>query len=93
MAGRLRVELERRSYRALFYLNSLPRAVPFVVMAGLLVAALVTTGVLSFVLLVVVAFLIGWLSAVSWPLVSPGGRVIRVGCALLVLGYAISRLT
>jgi ABC-type multidrug transport system permease subunit len=93
VASPLRAALEQRSYRLLLHLNSLPRSVPFVVMAGLLIAGLVTQGVAAFLLLLLVAVIIGWLSAVSWPLVSPGGRLIRVACALLVLGYAFSQLT
>lgn len=92
MPGPLRAALEKHSYRMLLYFNSLPRAVPFAVVGGLLIAGLVTSGVLSFVALLLVGLFLGWLALLSWPLVSPGGRLLRVACTLVVLAAAVERL-
>jgi hypothetical protein len=53
-------------------LSGLPRAVPFLVVAGLLVSGLLVQGVVGGLLLLVLALLLGTLLALSWPVLHPG---------------------
>lgn len=71
-------------------LNRLPRFVPFLVVAALLVSGLVVKGVLGAVLLLVLATLLGSLLALSWPALQPGPRLLRVAVVGLVAVRAVS---
>jgi uncharacterized protein DUF6703 len=89
-----RRSLERSSARALLYLHQLPRWLPPVVLAALLLAGLTVPGPAGAVALVLVAAFLGWLAALSWPRLSPSGRLLRVlaVCGLLVLAvYQVLR--
>jgi hypothetical protein len=86
-AGRRAVE--RRSAALLVYLHQLPRWVPPVVLAVLLIAGLTVHGVLGGIALVAVALVLVWLAVVSWPSLSPAGRVVRVAVIALVIAAAV----
>lgn len=77
-----RQALERRSAAALAYLGSLPRWLPATGMALLLVTGLALPGLAGAVVLTVVVAVLGWLVLLSWPVLRPPARVLRV----LVLG-------
>lgn len=87
-ASPLRARLERRSATLLVFLHRLPRWVPFVLMLGLLAAALVVKGVIGGLLLVLLAVLLVWLAFVSWPTLGKADRVFRVFAVLVVLAGA-----
>ncbi len=89
---RFREHVEQRSVVMLTYLNSLPRAAPFTLMLALLFAGLLTTGVLAFAALSLVAAFLGWLLYVGWPLMSSAARVLRLGSTLLVGAVAVNQL-
>jgi len=89
---RFRDNIERRSVVMLTYLNGLPRAVPFTLMFGLLLAGLLTSGVLAFVALILVAAFLGWLLFIGWPLMSGPARVLRLASTLLVAAVAVNQL-
>lgn len=78
-----RSAVEQRSAVALVYLRSLPRWVVAVVAAALVAGGLFTHGLLSAVLLLVIAAIVGWLCFLSWPAAAPPARVAR--CVILVL--------
>jgi hypothetical protein len=73
-------------------LSGLPRAVPFLLIAVLLVAGLLLQGVAGAVLLLLLALLLGSLLALSWPALQPGPRVLRVAVVAVVAVRALSFL-
>jgi hypothetical protein len=86
-AGRRAVE--RRSAALLVYLHQLPRWVPPVVLAALLITGLTVHGIGGGIALVAVALVLVWLAVVSWPSLSPTGRVIRTAAIALVIAAAV----
>ena len=79
-----RRSFERRIGPLVVLLSGLPRAVPFLVVAVLLVVGLLVQGVVGGVLLLVLAALLATLVALSWPLLQPGPRLLRVAVVALV---------
>lgn len=88
-ASPIRSKLERRSATLLVFLHRLPRWVPFVLMLGLLVAALLLKGVLAAVFLVLLCVVLAWLAFVSWPMLRAADRVFRVATIVAVLCGAV----
>ena len=92
--GSARVGLERRSYPALVALTRVPRWLIVVLMAVCLFLGLIQTGDLAWlgaILLGIVAVFLGWLLALSWPVLGPGSRLIRLVTVLAVLGIAVMK--
>jgi hypothetical protein len=83
--------IERRSAALLVYLHQLPRWLPAVVLAVLLITGLAVHGIGGAIALIGVALVLGWLAVVSWPQLSPSGRVIRVLVVALVAGVAVAQ--
>jgi hypothetical protein len=79
---------ERRSARPLLYLHQLPRWVPPVVLAVLLVVGLAVKGPGGAAALCAVAAILGWLAALSWPRLSAGGRAGRLLTVLILIAVA-----
>jgi O-antigen ligase len=79
---------EQRSAVVLLYLRGLPRWLPPVVLAALLVAGLAVRGWGGAVALCLVAGFLSWLAFLSWPRVAAGGRLARVAAVALVLAVA-----
>jgi len=88
--GRLR--FEQASYPMLRRLHSWPRWIIVVLPAILLVGGLVLTGPLAWVggiaLLIVWAF-VAWLTALSWPALSPASKLFRLVVVLALLGVVV----
>ena len=87
-----RASLERRSFPMLLTLQRAPKWLVVVVMASCLFLGLIQSGGLCWlggILLVVVAVFLGWLLALSWPLLTFGSRVLRVVVVAAVLGIAV----
>lgn len=80
---------ERYSARPLMYLHQLPRWVPPVVLAILLVVGLAVKGPGAALALCAVAAVLGWLAAVSWPRLTPGGRAGRLLVVAVLLAAAV----
>ena len=57
-------------------------------LAALLIAGLAVPGWIGAVALVLVAAFLGWLAAVSWPRLTPSGRLLRVAAIAGVLVIA-----
>lgn len=74
-------------------LNLMPKWFVPVLLAAFLIGGLVIPSRLSGLLLLVVAAFLAWLVAISWPLVSPRGRLLRVAVVALVLVVTIFRFT
>lgn len=78
----------------LLFIHSLPRWVFPVFTALLLLGGLfVANGVIGGVLLLLLAVVLGWLVALSWSLLTPTARVMRVLVLGVTIGYAIGRFT
>jgi O-antigen ligase len=83
-----RQAVEQRSAVALLYLRGLPRWLPPLALAALLVAGLVVRGWGGAVALCLVAAFLAWLAFLSWPRVAVSGRLGRVGAVAIMLALA-----
>jgi hypothetical protein len=70
----------------------LPKAVPFLVVAALLVAGLLIEGAAGGVVLLVLVVLLGSLLYLSWPALESGPRMLRLAVVLLVAVRALAFL-
>jgi hypothetical protein len=77
----------------LIRMNVMPKWFVPLVLAAFLIGGLVIPSRLSGLLLLVVAAFLGWLVAISWPLVKPRGRLLRVAVVALVVVVAVFRFT
>ena len=88
-----RRSLEHTSARPLLLLHQLPVWLVPVVLTALLVTGLAVPGWPGAAALVLVAAFLGWLAAVSWPRLAPGGRLLRVAAVACVLAVAVIQAT
>jgi len=88
-ASGTRRSLERYSARLLLYLHQLPRWLPPLVLAALLVAGLTLTGWAGAAPLAAVALVLGWLAALSWPALDSKGRLLRLAGVACLLALAV----
>jgi hypothetical protein len=88
-ASDARRSLEHSSARPLLLLHQLPVWLIPVMLTALLVTGLAVPGWTGAVALVLVAAFLGWLAAVSWPRLAPGGRLLRVAAVACVLAVAV----
>jgi hypothetical protein len=72
--------------------GQLPRWVPFLVVAVLLVVGLLAQGVVGAVLLLLLAVLLASLLVLSWPALQPQARLLRVAVVALVAIRAVTFL-
>lgn len=79
---------EQRSAVVLLYLRGLPRWLPPVLLALLLVAGLAVRGWGGALALCLLAAFLGWLAFLSWPRMAAGGRLARVAAVALLLALA-----
>jgi hypothetical protein len=87
-ASDARRSLERSSARPLVLLHQLPVWVVPLLLAALLIAGLTVPGWIGAAALVLVVAFLGWLAAVSWPRLTPAGRLLRVAAIVCVLAVA-----
>jgi hypothetical protein len=92
-ASPFRHAVERRSATVLVFLSKLPRALPGLLVAGLVVLALLAPAGVSAAALFAVAALLVWLVYLSWPSVPATGRLVRVVVIAVVVAYAVARAT
>jgi O-antigen ligase len=93
-ASPTRQAAERRSARPLLYLHQLPRWVPPVVLAVLLIVGLAVKGPGGAIALCALAVLLGWLATLSWPRLTTSGRAGRLlvlAVLLAIAGYQAAR--
>jgi hypothetical protein len=93
-ASPTRQAAERRSAKPLLYLYQLPTWVPPLLLVVFLIAGLAVRGPAGAVALCVVAAVLAWLAALSWPRLSSGGRfgrIVAVAAVLAIAGYQASR--
>jgi hypothetical protein len=90
-ASPARRRFEEFSYPIVEWLNRLPKFVVIVAPGLLLFLGLIQTGTwawLGGVLLLIVAALLGWLTALSWPVIAVRSRIVRIVVILVVVGFA-----
>jgi hypothetical protein len=90
-ASPARRRFEEISYPIVQWLNGLPRFVIIVAPGLLLFLCLIQTGSLAWlggVLLLIVAAMLAWLTALSWPVIATRSKIVRVAVILVVLGFA-----
>jgi hypothetical protein len=87
-----RRSLEQRVGPVVVLIGGVPRAVPFLVVAALLVTGLLLQGVVGAVLLLLLAVALGTLLALSWPALHPGPRGLRTAVVLMVAVRGVSFL-
>ncbi|HET8615351.1 MAG TPA: DUF6703 family protein [Actinomycetales bacterium] len=87
----LRAALERVSVGPLTRVSQLPRAVPFLVVLGLLVAGLLVGGPLGAVAIALVALVVGWLLYLGWPRLTTSERLGRTAVLLLAVALCLTQ--
>ncbi len=91
-ASGARLRFEEMSYGPLRTLHAMPRWIIVIAPAILLFGGLILTGPLSWLgglLLLLVWAFIAWLTALSWPALSPGSRLFRALVVLALLGVVV----
>lgn len=91
-ASNPRGNLERASVPILMRLLALPRWLIVVLMGTFLFLGLIQTGNLAWlggIFLLIVGGFLGWLLALSWPVLSTGRRISRIVVVAAVLGIAV----
>ena len=83
--------LELRSGPLLVLLGRAPKAVPFLLVAALLVGGLSLHSAVGGLLLLVLAAFAGWVTYLAWPVLRPPARALRVLVLLLLVGAAVAR--
>lgn len=81
----LRHRIESASAPTLIRLAGLPKAVPFLVVLALVVGGFLIKG-WGWLLLAIVAVLLGWFLYIAWPTLSAPGRMLR----LAVIGITVA---
>ncbi len=90
-ASPARASIEQRSATPLLWLHQLPAWLLPVLAVALLVTGLAVAGWAGAVALCVLASVLGWLAAVTWPRLTAPGRVLRVAMIGVVLAAAVLR--
>jgi len=73
-------------------MQRVPRWLVVIIMAVCLFLGLIQSGSLAWlggILLLIVAAFLGWLVTLSWPVISPASRVLRVVVVAALVGIAI----
>ena len=86
----LRESLENASAPALRTIASLPRAVPFLVILGLMVAGALIPG-WGWVLLAVVTLFLAWLLVLGWPRLTAPERLMRIAVVAIAVAITITQ--
>ena len=89
----MRGEVERFSAPVLLWLSSRPRLFVPVLSAVLLIGGLAAPAGFGVPLLLLLVALVGWLSYLSWPVVTGVQRLLRLGTIGLVLAAVAGKLS
>lgn len=91
-ASDARRTLERRSAGPLLMLHRLPKWVIPILMVALLLLGLLIPSNWAGIFIVLIAVFLGWLLALSWPVILPGSRLFRLLVIVLVAGVGIAKM-
>ncbi|MEI7629842.1 MAG: DUF6703 family protein [Actinomycetes bacterium] len=84
--------LERKSFPILVMLHRVPRWLLVILTALALFLGLIQTGDLAWlggILLLLVAFFLGWLLVLSWPVLGFASRLLRLLVVIAIVGISI----
>ena len=87
-----RRKFEKRVGPFVAMVGQLPRWVPFLVVAVLLVGGLLAQGVVGALMLGLLVLLLGSLLVLSWPVLQPPARVLRLAVLGLLAARAVTFL-
>lgn len=94
-SGGGRRSLEEASYPVLRRLHAMPRWIIVITPAILLFVGLILPASLAWlggILLLIVCLFLVWLTALSWPAIGVGSRILRVIVVVALFGVAIAKL-
>ena len=94
--GGFRPALERFSAPLLIKLHAMPRWLVPILLAVFLFFGLIASGpwaLLGAVFLGIDALFVAWLSALAWPVLTPGSRLARVVVVVVLVGLTILKAT
>jgi len=74
-------------------LSRLPRLVPFLILLALLIAGVLISGRIGFVLIGLAAIFVAWVLYLSWPRLSGAERIMRLAVLLLAVAMAVVKLS
>lgn len=86
----LRESFERTSAPFLQTLAALPRAVPFLLVLGLMVAGVVIPG-WGWILIAVVTLFLAWLLILGWPRLTAPERLMRVAVVAIAVAVTVTQ--
>ena len=88
----VRSRIDHASLPLMTKLSRLPRLVPFLILLALLVAGVLISGQVGFVLMSLAAIFVAWVLYLSWPRLSGSERIMRLAVLLLAVAMAVVQL-
>ncbi|HYO17136.1 MAG TPA: DUF6703 family protein [Dermatophilaceae bacterium] len=92
MPNTLRQRIDQASLPLMTKLSQLPRLVPFVLLLTLLIAGVLISGPVGFVLMGAASAFVGWVLYLSWPRLTGSERIMRLAVLLLAVAMAVVQL-
>ena len=88
----MRRRIDHASLPLVTRLSRLPKPVPFLILLALLVAGVLISGQLGFVLMGLAAIFVAWVLYLSWPRLSGLERIMRLAVLMLAVAMAAVQL-
>jgi len=88
----VRRRIDHASLPLVTRLSRLPKPVPFLILLALLVAGVLISGQLGFVLMGLAAIFVAWVLYLSWPRLSGSERIMRLAVLMLAVAMAAVQL-
>ena len=92
MPNTVRHRIDHASLPLMTKLSRLPRLVPFLILLALLVAGVLISGQVGFVLMGLAAIFVAWVLYLSWPRLSGSERIMRLAVLMLAVAMAAVQL-
>ena len=89
----MRHRIDHASLPLMTRLSRLPRLVPFLILLALLIAGVLISGRIGFVLIGLAAIFVAWVLYLSWPRLSGAERIMRLAVLLLAVAMAVVKLS
>ena len=93
MPNTARHRIDHASLPLMTRLSRLPRLVPFLILLALLIAGVLISGRIGFVLIGLAAIFVAWVLYLSWPRLSGSERIMRLAVLLLAVAMAVVKLS
>ena len=88
----MRRRIDHASLPLVTRLSRLPKPVPFLILLALLVAGVLISGQVGFVLMGLAAIFVAWVLYLSWPRLSGSERIMRLAVLMLAVAMAAVQL-